>query len=69
MEGSHVLKDPQKKRAYRWWRFAVYALTGVAAGAFSSWYICGNVWSWPLPLGVGAFVAGALIDKRRIESQ
>jgi fatty acid desaturase len=67
MEGSHMLKDQGTKSGYRWWRFAVHALAGVAAGAFSSWYIYGNVWSWPLPVTVGAFVVAALMDKRRIE--
>lgn len=41
-----------------------FASLGLAAGAFSAWYIDGAVWSWPLPLMVVLFVAGALFRAR-----
>lgn len=43
-------------------------LMGVWAGAFSSWYIFGNIWSWPAPVLIAAFVIGAVREKTRIES-
>lgn len=63
-----MLNEVKRKGSYRGWRFGSYVLVGVAAGLFSSWYIYGNVWSWPLVVIGAAFVGAAVMDKRRFES-
>lgn len=63
-----MLNEKGTKGSYWGWRFGSYVLIGVVVGVFSSWYIYGNAWSWPLAVIGAAFVGAAVIDKRRFKS-
>ncbi len=47
------------------WSWALYVVTALALGFYTSWAAYGNFWSWPLLFTLAMFAIGVVLAWRR----